>query len=62
MSLSGSFPTALKEAVICTGLKKTNLDSDELKHYMPISNLTFISKVIEKCAHMQLTKWQIYGN
>ena len=57
MSLSGSFPTALKEAVICPGLKKTNLDSDELKNYRPIRNLTFISKVIEKCAHMQPTKY-----
>ena len=37
ISLSGSFPTALKEAVICPGLKKTNLNSDELENYRPIS-------------------------
>ena len=29
-------------------LKKTGLDSDILKNYRPVSNLTFISKVIEK--------------
>ena len=44
-------------AAIRPGLKKPNLDSDDLKNYRPISNLTFISKLIEKCAHMQLTKY-----
>ena len=29
-------------------LKKTGLDSDILKNYRPLSNLTFISKVTEK--------------
>ena len=29
-------------------MKKTGLDSDILKNYRPVSNLTFISKVIEK--------------
>ena len=29
-------------------MKKTGLDSDILKYYHPVSNLTFISKVIEK--------------
>ena len=57
MSLSGTFPSSLKEAIIRPGLKKSNLDSDDLKNYRPISNLTFISKLIEKCAHIQLTKY-----
>ena len=29
-------------------MKKAGLDSDILKNYRPVSNLTFISKVIEK--------------
>ena len=41
-------PKSLKTAVIRPLLKKTGLDSDILKNYCPISNLTFISKVIEK--------------
>ena len=31
-----------------THLKKTNTDADELKNYRPVSNLHFISKVLEK--------------
>ena len=39
---------SLKTALIRPLLKKTGLDSDILKNYRPVSNLTFISKVIEK--------------
>ena len=41
-------PKSLKTAHILPLLKKTGLDSDILKNYRPVSNLTFISKVIEK--------------
>ena len=41
-------PKSLKTAHIRPLLKKTGLDSDILKNYRPVSNLTFISKVIEK--------------
>ena len=37
-----------KSSLIRPLLKKTGLDSDILKNYRPVSNLTFISKVIEK--------------
>ena len=52
---TGQFPEDLKSALIIPGLKKSNLDPDELKSYRPISNLTFLSKIIEKCVHKQLT-------
>ena len=49
MSLRESMiPKSLKTALIRPLLKKTGLDSDILKNYRPVSNLTFISKVIEK--------------
>ena len=49
MSLRESMiPKSLKTAHIRPRLKKTGLDSDILKNYRPVSNLTFISKVIEK--------------
>ena len=49
MSLRDSLmPKSLKTALIRPLLKKTGLDSDILKNYRPVSNLTFISKVIEK--------------
>ena len=41
-------PKSLKTSLIRPLLKKTGLDSDILKNYRPVSNLTFISKVIEK--------------
>ena len=41
-------PKSLKTVLIRPLLKKTGLDSDILKKFRPVSNLTFISKVIEK--------------
>ena len=38
---------SLKAAHIRRLLKKTGLDGDILKNYRPVSNVTFISKVIE---------------
>ena len=49
MSLRESMiPKSLKTDLIRPLLKKTVLDSDILTNYRPVSNLTFISKVIEK--------------
>ena len=44
-----------KMAIVRPLIKGTNLDS-ELKNYSPISNLSFISKIIEKAAQLQLQK------
>ena len=57
MSLRDSLiPKSLKTALIRPLLKKTGLDSDILKNYRPVSNLTFISKVIEKVVSGKLSK------
>ena len=53
----GMFPTALKQACIRPGLKKPTLDVDELKNYRPISNLTYLSKILEKAIHIQLNDY-----
>ena len=45
---TGKFPEHFKEAIIRPLLKKPNSDIDELKNYRPVSNLNFISKIIEK--------------
>ena len=48
-------PTELKQAVIRPLLKKPSLDYQEFKNFrLPISNLTFLSKVIEKVVALQL--------
>jgi len=45
-----------KAAIITPVLKKPNADPDELKNYRPISNLTFIWKVIEHMVVKHITR------
>ena len=42
------FLVNLKMQLLDHLLKKFNLDVDELKHYMPVSNTHFLSKILEK--------------
>ena len=44
----GLFPSALRTAVIRPLLKKDNLDRNTMNNYRPISNIPFISKLLEK--------------
>ena len=60
LSLSkGYVPKSFKESVIKPLLKKPTLDAEVLANYRPISNLPFMSKVLEKavakelCNHLQ---------
>ena len=55
MSLcSGIVPSDLKTAVVKPLLKKPSLDKNLLKNYRPVSNLPFLSKVLEKVVLSQL--------
>jgi len=57
LSLStGNFPDAMKTAAITPSLKKLDADHEQFKNFRPISNLTFVSKVIEKAVAVQLTE------
>ena len=59
LSLSeGCLPGSLKAPV----LKKSNLDQDAAKNYRPISNLTIISKVIERIVAEQIKKHLVDSN
>ena len=49
-------PPSQKAAIIAPVLKKSDVDPDELKSYRPISNLTFISKVIERIVADQILR------
>jgi len=55
--VKGEFPIKLKEALIRPSLKKRGLDGESLSNYRPISNLSFLSKIIEKCVSIQLTSY-----
>ena len=52
--LAGYIPSALKTAVIRPLLKKSTLDPENLSNYRPISNLPFLSKILEKIVAAQL--------
>ena len=41
-------PASQKQAIVLPRLKKSTLDPDHLASYIPISNLSFISKVVER--------------
>ena len=44
----GVFPETMKHAIVKPALKKHNADPDSLKNYRPISNLSFVSKILER--------------
>ena len=49
------FPLKLRTAVVKPLLRKDNLDLNVLKNYRPVSNIPYISKVLEKVAVKRLT-------
>ena len=50
-------PNSLKTALIIPLLKKTNLDTEDFKNFRPVSNLPFVSKLIEKSVAVQLVQY-----
>ena len=53
----GSFPNCFKMAYVTPLQKKPSLDRNILKNYRPVSNLSFISKLIEKVVAKQLNEF-----
>ena len=47
-------PSMFKQAIVRPLLKKTGLDNNIFKNYRPVSNLPFLSKVLEKVVAMRL--------
>ncbi len=47
-------PKPLNWLLLSLSLKKTQLDPKDLVNYRPISNLLFLSKILEKVASLQL--------
>ena len=47
-------PSSQKSAIITPLLKKASLDPESLKNYRPVSNLTFVSKLLERMVAKQL--------
>ena len=51
---SGTVPQAFKKAIVKPLLKKHNLDPETLSNFRPVSNLPFLSKVLERAVSDQL--------
>ena len=54
---SGVFPDKLKKAIIFPSLKKQTLDHEVVKNYRPVSNIAFMSKVIELAVFTRLSSY-----
>ena len=50
----GTCPNFFKQAHVTPILKKSSLDKEVLKNYRPVSNLNFISKILERVVAAQL--------
>ena len=51
---AGIVPQQFKQALVTPLLKKPGLDSTDMKNFRPVSNLPFISKILEKVVLTQL--------
>ena len=59
--ITTEMPDCMKQALVTPALKKSSLDCALLKSYRPISNLPFVSKVIERAVAFQL-KNHLHGH
>ena len=50
------FPASFKSAVVLPLIKKPGLDPQVFKNYRPVSNLSFLSKLIEKVISSRILK------
>ena len=51
---TGTVPSCFKNAIVTPLIKKQNLNQNELKNYRPVSNLPFVSKILEKVVARQI--------
>src|SRR5688572_26390708 len=55
--IQATLPTKHKRAIIPPRVKKQGLDPTDPASYRPISNLSFISKLVERVIHKQLSDY-----
>ena len=59
---NGSVPSSMKCVIVSPLLKKPSLDKEILKNYRPVSNLPFLSKVLEKVVANQINDYMLQHN
>jgi len=55
--IQGRLPASQKHAIVTPHLKKSGLDPTDIANFRPVSNLTFMSKVIERAAASHLNTY-----
>ena len=53
---TGIVPPQFKQAIVTPLLKKPGLDTNDMKNFRPVSNLSFLSKILEKVVLIQLKR------
>ena len=51
---AGYFPQSFKLAIVRPHLKQANSDNEDFSNYRPISNLSYISELLERAAFIQM--------
>ena len=59
---SGTVPSTFKYALVKPLIKKASLDPENMKNFRPISNLPFLSKVLEKVILKRLSDYMSENN
>ena len=60
--MTSIMPSSYKEAILTPLLKKPDLNAEDLKNYESISNLSYVSKLIEKVVAKQITNYVSTNN
>ena len=57
---TGIVPPQFKQAIVTPLLKKPGLNTNDMKNFRPVSDLSFISEILEKVVLIQLKNhlWQ----
>jgi len=53
----GRLPVSQRHAIVTPLLKKTGLDTADMSNFRPVSNLSFMSKVVKRAVASQLTEY-----
>ena len=53
----GRLPVCQRHAIVTPVLKKTGIDSADMSNFRPVSNVSFMSKIVERAVAIQLTEY-----
>jgi len=60
--VQGRLPVSQKHAIVTPLVKQPGLDSSDVNNFQPVSNLSFMSKVVERAVTVQLHQYLAANN